>query len=76
MYLDSVPLWPQSFSANGIPTNFVLNQTPDGQFQVARVLLSGGPKEGDFEILFSSQSREECMSFLREQVEKDFPGLR
>ena len=75
MKLDSAPLWPHAFNASGIPTNLLLNKTLDGEYQVARVLKPGGPTEGDFEILHRSQSEEECLTFLRAQVKKDFPGL-
>jgi|tagenome__1003787_1003787.scaffolds.fasta_scaffold18760857_1 hypothetical protein len=70
MSLDSVPPYPTNLVENGIPTNHVLNRTPSGEFQIARVL-----KESEFEILFTSQSLEECKDFWREQVEREFPGL-
>ncbi len=75
MKLDSAPLFPTSLTAVGFPTNLVLNKTPAGQYQVARVLAPGGPKEGEFEILFTSESEQECRDFAREQSEKDMPGL-
>lgn len=53
----------------------VLNLTPDGRFQIARVLKPGGPTEGEFEILFEG-SEQDCMGFWREQVRKELPGLR
>jgi hypothetical protein len=53
-----------------------VNKTPAGEYQVVRVPKPGGPKEGEFDILFSSQSEQECRAFQREQVQKDFPGLR
>ena len=74
MKLESAPLWPKNISAKGIPTNLVVNMTPGGEYQVARVLAPGGPKEGEFEILFSGTERD-CNSFALEQVDKGFPGL-
>jgi hypothetical protein len=76
MKLDSAPLFPTSLvGPQGIPTNLVLNKTSDGQYQVARVLKPGGPKEGEFEVLFTSLSVQECKDFARAQVGKDMPGL-
>lgn len=75
MYLDSAPLFPINLAGNGFPTNLVLNRTPSGQYQIARVLKPGGPKEGDFEILFTADSEQECRAFARQQVDKDFPGM-
>jgi len=72
--LQSQPLYPLNKAVRGIPTNMVLNLTPDGKFQVARVLNPGLPTEGEFEILFEG-SEQECESFWRDQVRKDFPGL-
>lgn len=69
MKLQSMPGFPTQISANGFPTNFVLNQTPGDGWQVARIL-----GEGDFEVLFQGQ-REECREFLRQKVDKEFPGL-
>lgn len=74
MKLRSQPLYPVTKAAKGFPTNMVLNLTPDGKFQIARVLKPGGPTEGEFEILFEG-SEEECEKFWRDQVRKDFPGL-
>ena len=74
MKLQSVPLYPISRFAKGIPTNLITNLTPEGKYQIARVLKPGGPTDGDFEILFEG-SAQECEDFLRQQVEKEFPGL-
>lgn len=73
--LKSVPLYPVNLSAGGIPTNLVKNRTPDGKFQIARVLKPGGPQEGEFEVLWESDSESEAESFARTQVEKDSPGM-
>jgi hypothetical protein len=74
MKLESQPLYPLSKYAKGILTNMVLNLTPDGKFQVARVLKPGGPAEGDFEVLLEG-SEIECENFWSNQVRNDFPGL-
>ncbi|HET9130589.1 MAG TPA: hypothetical protein VFO86_06565 [Terriglobia bacterium] len=74
MKLQSVPPYPAGISANGIPTNFVRNLTPSGQYQIAPVLLPGGPAENDFELLIEG-SREECEKFLSAKIEEKFPGL-
>jgi hypothetical protein len=73
MKLESVPPYPTNLSA-GIPTNIVLNKTPAGQFQIARVLKPGGA-EAEFEILHTSNSEHECRQFAMEQTQRDFPGL-
>jgi hypothetical protein len=59
MKLDSAPLYPINMSAHGIPTNLVKNLTPAGKWQVAHVLAPGGPKEGEFEILWEGTSEQE-----------------
>ncbi len=74
MKLESKATYPVHKTANGIPTNMVLNQTPAGMFQIARVLRGGGADEADFEVLFEG-TREDCENFWREQVRKGFPGL-
>lgn len=74
MKLESAPKFPVSVSANGFPTNFVRNQTPSGKWQIARVLLPGGPAENDLELLFEG-SREDCEEFLYGKIEEEFPGL-
>jgi hypothetical protein len=68
------PQYPSHVVANGIPTNFVRNVTPEGEYQVARVLIGGGPAENDFELLFAG-SRVGAEEFLRQIIEKEFPGL-
>lgn len=74
MKLQSADGYPVSIFAKGIPTNLVRNLTPEGKYQIARVLKPGKPTEGDFEILFEG-SQQECEKFLWQQVESDFPGL-
>ena len=49
--LNSAPLYPVNLSGGGIPANLVLNKTPEGKFQIARVNKLGGPQEGDFDVL-------------------------
>lgn len=75
MKLDSVPGYPTNLIANGLPTNLVLNKTPGGQFQIARIVKSGGSKDAEFDILHTSNSAEDCTRFFEQQVERDFPGL-
>ncbi len=74
MKIQSQPRYPITTSANGIPTNLAKNLTPNGAWQIVRILKPGGPTEGDFEILFEDSERD-CEGFWREQVGKDFPGL-
>jgi hypothetical protein len=73
--LKSIPLYPVNLSVGGIPANLVKNRTPEGKFQIARVLKPGGPQEGDFEVLWEGDSESEAESFARTQVEKDSPGM-
>jgi hypothetical protein len=73
--LRSIPLYPVNLSVGGIPANLVKNKTPEGKFQVARVLKPGGPQEGEFELLWEGDSESEAEAFARTQVEKDSPGL-
>ena len=74
MKLQSVAPYPINVLANGFPTNFVRNLTPDGKYQIARILKPGGADEAESEILFEG-SQDEAEAFLRAQIEKDFPGL-
>jgi hypothetical protein len=73
--LRSVPLYPVSLSVGGIPANLCKNKTPEGKFQIAKVLKPGGPQEGEFEILWEGDSEAEAESFARMEAEKEFPGL-
>lgn len=63
--LDSVPLFPINLSANGVPTNLVLNKTPGGKFQIARVLQPGGPLEGEFDVLYTGDDETSAREFAR-----------
>jgi hypothetical protein len=73
--LNSVPLYPTNLSANGIPVNLCKNRTPEGKFQIARVLKPGGPQEGEFEVLWEGDSEWKADAFSKQQIERDFPGL-
>jgi hypothetical protein len=53
MKLDSVSL--TNIVARGFPTNLVKSETPSGTWEVARVLAPGGPKEGEFQLLWEGQ---------------------
>jgi hypothetical protein len=73
--LRSVPLYPVNLSIGGIPANLCKNKTPEGKFQVARVLKPGDPQEGEFEVLWEGDSETEAEDFARREAEKEFPGL-
>ena len=73
--LKSSPLYPVNLLVGGIPANLVKNRTPEGKFQVAKVLQPGGPQEGDFLVLWEGESEGEAEAFARVQIEKDSPGL-
>lgn len=73
--LRSVPLYPVTLSVGGVPANLCKNKTPEGKFQIARVLRPGGPQEGEFEVLWEGNSEDEAEAFARIQAEKEFPGL-
>jgi hypothetical protein len=73
--LDSVPLYPVNLSAGGVPLNLCKNKTPDGKFQIARILRPGGPREGEFEILWEGDSESEAEQFARMEAERSHPGL-
>ncbi|MFI5118171.1 MAG: hypothetical protein ACHP8B_15880 [Terriglobales bacterium] len=68
--LNSVPPYPSMVIANGLPTKFVRNVTPDGKFQIASVKA-----ENDFEVLYEGISREDGEEILRQKVEEEYPGL-
>ena len=74
MKLQSVPPFPSNVVANRIPTNFVRNVTPDGKYQIARVLTGGGPAENDFELLFEG-GQADGEQFLSDIIDREFPGL-
>jgi hypothetical protein len=73
--LESSPLYPVNLSVGGVPVNLVKNKTPQGRFQIARVLKSSGPREADFVILWEGESESQADAFARTQVESDSPGL-
>jgi hypothetical protein len=73
--LNSAPLYPVNLSVGGIPANLCKNKTPEGRFQIAKVLKPGCPNEGDFEILWEGYSESEAEEFARMEAEKEFPGL-
>lgn len=67
MKLDSAPSYPQPCNINGMPTDFLINQTPAGEFQVVRELQGEGQQESEFEILFEGKARQ-CVCFVADQV--------
>jgi hypothetical protein len=73
--LRSAPLYPVNLSVGGIPANLCKNKTPEGRFQIARVLKPGGPQEGEFEVLWEGDSESGAEEFARIEAEKAFPGL-
>jgi hypothetical protein len=73
--LRSTSLYPVNLSVGGIPANLVKNRTPEGKFQIAKVLQAGGPQDGDFEVLWEGDSEAEAEAFARTQAEKEFPGI-
>ena len=73
--LRSAPLYPVNLSVGGIPANLCKNKTPEGKFQIARVIKPGGPQEGEFEVLWEGDSEAEAENFARREAEKSFPGL-
>jgi hypothetical protein len=73
--LRSVPLYPVNLSVGGVPANLSKNKTPEGKFQIAKVLKPGGPQEGEFEVLWEGDSESEAEEFARIEVERTFPGL-
>jgi hypothetical protein len=73
--LRSAPLYPVNLSIGGVPANLCKNKTPEGRFQIAKVLKAGSPQEGDFEILWEGTNESEAEEFARLEVERSFPGL-
>jgi hypothetical protein len=59
----------------GIPANLIKNRTPDGKFQIARMLPPGGLEEGSFEVLWEGDSEPEAEAFARTQIERESPGI-
>jgi hypothetical protein len=68
--LNSVPLYPISLH---VVANLCKNKTPDGKFQIARVLKPGGPLEGEFEVLFEGDEPS-ADAFARQLIGKEYPG--
>jgi hypothetical protein len=73
--LKSVPLYPIGLNAGGIPVSLCKNKTPEGKFQIARVLQPGGPLEAEFEVLYEGDGPG-ADEFARQLVDKEYPGLR
>jgi hypothetical protein len=69
MRLESVPPYPVNIWANFRLTNLVHNVTLGGSHQIARTVY-----EGDYELLFEG-THDDSYQFLRNQIEKDYPGL-
>ena len=55
--LRSVPLYPTGLVTKNPGANLILNKTPEGDFQIARVLKPGGPQEGEFEVLYTGDEQ-------------------
>jgi hypothetical protein len=66
--LRSQPLYPITLTARGVPVNLCKNRTPEGKFQIARILRPGGPQEGEFEVLWEGESEFEADAFARSQT--------
>jgi hypothetical protein len=73
--LNSVPLYPITLTA-GRPVNLCLNKTPEGIFQIAKVLKPGAPQEGEFEVLLEDDDETGAREFACDYVDQSFPGLR
>lgn len=73
--LESTPLYPVNLSVGGIPVNLVKNRTPQGKFQIARVLKPGGAEEAEVQVLWEGENEGEADAFARAQVERESPGL-
>ena len=66
--LSSQPLYPINlYDGNGNPANMVLNKTPEGKFQIARVLKPGLPTEGEFEVIYEHHSELYIRAWARTQ---------
>lgn len=73
--LRATPWYPVNLSVGGIPVNLVKNRTPEGKFQIAKILSPGGPQDGEFEVLWEGDSEPEAEAFAVTQIEKESPGL-
>jgi hypothetical protein len=66
--LRSQPYFPENlFDHQGIPINMCLNKTPEGKFQIARVLQPGGPQEGEFDVIWEGDHELFARAFARTQ---------
>jgi len=64
--LRSQPLYPETLVDNqGIPINMCLNKTPEGKFQIAKVLKPGKPDEGEFEVIWEGDHELYARAFAR-----------
>lgn len=72
--LNSVPLYPITLTAGGMPVNLCKNKTAEGKFQIARVLKPGGPQEGEFEVLYEGDESG-ADAFAHQQIDKEYPRL-
>ena len=66
--LRSVPLYPETLTMNGVPINLCLNKTPEGKFQIAKILRPGKPDEGEFEVIWEGDSELYARAFARTQT--------
>jgi hypothetical protein len=53
--------------SEGIPANMCLNKTPEGKFQIAKVLKPGKPDEGEFEVVYEHDSELYIRAWARTQ---------
>ena len=53
---------------NGVPINLCLNKTPEGKFQIAKILRPGKPDEGEFEVIWEGDSELYARAFARTQT--------
>ncbi len=61
-----------SIGVAGIPTNFCWNFNPENnEWEVVKVM----PEGTDDVVLYSSPSKPAAENALREQIEKEYPGL-
>ena len=66
--LQSQPLYPITlYDHQGIPANMCLNMTPEGIFQIAKVLKPGKPDEGEFEVVYEHESELYARAWARMQ---------
>jgi hypothetical protein len=66
--LQSQPLYPITlYDHQGIPINMCLNKTPEGKFEIAKVLKPGLPTEGEFEVIYEHDSELYARAWARTQ---------